>query len=93
MAIDTDTQGYALRKQDGVDRTPQELTSISWAAFCTEVLQEDEATFRIQALDSENLLDRLKLASHMLQERKAQLQTRMEKAGLRNDDDDSSKQK
>ena len=91
VALDTDTQGYFLSKQDTVDRTPQELTAISWAAFCTELLEEDDATFRIQALDSESLLDRLKLASYMLQEKKATLQTKMEKAGLRGDDvDDES---
>lgn len=92
VALDTDTQGYFLpQQQDSNDRTPRELTAISWAAFCTELLAEDDATFRIQALDSESLLDRLKLASHMLQEKKAQLQTKMEKAGLRGDDDESAR--
>jgi hypothetical protein len=92
VAMDTDTQGYFLpQQQDSHDRTPRELTAISWAAFCTELLAEDDATFRIQALDSESLLDRLKLASHMLQEKKAQLQTKMEKAGLRGDDDESAR--
>ena len=64
------------------DRTPQELTAISWAAFCTELLPEQEATYRIQALDSDNLFDRLKLASYMLRHKKAQLRTKLEKAGL-----------
>jgi hypothetical protein len=90
VAVDTDTQGYFLPQQDVNDRTPQELTAISWAAFCTEVLVEDDATFRIQAMDSESLLDRLKLASHMLQEKKAQLQSKLIKAGLRGEDGDSS---
>jgi hypothetical protein len=90
VAMDTDTQGYFLPQQDANDRTPQELTAISWAAFCTEVLAEDDAAFRIQALDSESLLDRLKLASHMLQEKKSQLQTKLIKAGVRGEDEDSS---
>lgn len=93
VAMDTDTQGYFCpqqQQQDGSDRTAQELTAISWAAFCTEVLAEDDATYRIQALDSESLLDRLKLASHMLQEKKTQLQTKLIKAGLRDDDDEDS---
>jgi len=88
--MDTDTQGYFLPKQDSVERTPKELTAISWAAFCTELLEEEDATFRIQALDSESLLDRLKLASHMLQEKKAVLQKKMKKAGLRGDDDEDA---
>lgn len=89
VAMDTDTQGYFLStKQDSMERTPQELTAISWAAFCTELLEEEDATFRIQALDSEVLLDRLKLASHMLQQKKATLQKKMEKAGLRGDDEE-----
>lgn len=88
VALETDTQGYFLPNQDSVERDPKELTAISWAAFCTEILEEDDATFRIQALDSDILLDRLKLASHMLQEKKAALQTKMEKAGLKSDEED-----
>jgi Lon protease-like protein len=87
IALATDTNGYFLPKQDTVERTPKELTAISWASFCTEILEEEDATFRIQALDCESLLDRLKLASHMLQGKKAALQKRMEKAGLKSDED------
>lgn len=82
VACSTDTQGYCVVDKTS-DRTPQELTAISWAAFCTELLLEDDATFRIQALDSDSLFDRLKLASHMLRDKKAQLRVKMQKAGLK----------
>jgi hypothetical protein len=46
-------------------------------------LAAEEATFRIQALDCDNLFDRLKLASHMLRAKKQELRSKMEKAGLK----------
>ena len=91
-ALSTDTQGYRVIATDetapGDQRTPQELTAVSWAAFCTEILPEIDATYRIQALDCDNLFDRLKLASHMLREKKAQLRAKMEKSGLSMKGDD-----
>lgn len=86
VALDTDTQGYIGSSSTGgggVDRTPQELTALSWAAFCTNVLPEEDVLPRIQALDSDSLFDRLKLASAMLREKKNSLKTQMEKAGLK----------
>jgi hypothetical protein len=85
VALETDTQGYqVLASANGAsDRSPQELTALSWAAFCTELLPEEDATFRIQALDTVNLFDRLKLASQMLRRKQAQLRVRMERAGLK----------
>jgi hypothetical protein len=83
VAMATDTQGYCLSKGGmTIDRTPQELTAISWAAFCTSLIPEEDAATRIQALDCDNLFDRLKLASHMLKEKKNRLKTAMEKAGI-----------
>ena len=37
VALSTDTQGYCVPTGSKLDRTPQELTAISWAAFCTNV--------------------------------------------------------
>jgi ribosomal protein S18 acetylase RimI-like enzyme len=82
VALATDTQGYQVASATG-DRTPQELTAISWAAFCTELIPEVDATFRIQALDCDNLFDRLKLASGLMRQKKALLRAKMEKAGLK----------
>jgi DNA polymerase III epsilon subunit-like protein len=79
----TDTQGYIGNASSQMDRTPEELTAVSWAAFCTNVLPHEDALFRIQALDSESLFDRLKLASTMLREKKNSLKAQMEKAGLK----------
>lgn len=85
VALATDTQGYQVPAVAATttDRTAQELTAISWAAFCTELLPEVDATFRIQALDCDNLFDRLKLASGLMRQKKAMLRARMEKAGLK----------
>ena len=84
VAIDTDTQGYQLVNQESGDRTPQELTAISWAAFCTDMVPEQQdAMFRVQALDTDNLFDRLKLAVFMLREKKKRLMQQIEKAGLK----------
>jgi hypothetical protein len=83
VALATDTQGYCVSKGSDLERSPQELSALCWAAFCTEVLLEEDATFRIQALDCDNLFERLKLASHMLREKKNRLKQQMEKSGLK----------
>jgi hypothetical protein len=84
VALATDTQGYCVTGNDiATERSPQELSAVSWASFCTGLLAEEEATFRIQALDCDNLFDRLKLASHMLRAKKQELRSKMEKAGLK----------
>lgn len=82
IALSTDTQGYRVTDDTG-DRTAQQLTAVSWAAFCTDLLPSDESTYRIQALDSDNLFERLKLASKMLRELKARLRVKMHKAGIK----------
>ena len=72
-----------MPNSSNLERTPQELTAISWAAFCTNVLPEEDAAYRIQALDSDDVFERLKLASHMLREKKKRLRQLMEKAGIK----------
>lgn len=82
-ALATDTQGYMIQQpQESHERSARELTAMSWAAFCTEENTEEDATFRIQALDCEDLFDRLKLASFMLREKKSLLKKRLGKAGI-----------
>ena len=66
-----------------LERTPQELTALSWAAFCTGLFPEEDAAFRVQALDCEDLFERLKRASHMLKEKKSSLKQQMKIAGLK----------
>jgi hypothetical protein len=82
VALSTDTQGYCVSGSKGLERTPQELTALSWAAFCTDLFPDEDASFRIQALDCEDLFERLKLASHMLREKKNKLKQQMKTAGL-----------
>lgn len=83
VALATDSQGYYLSQgANTVDRSPQELTAVSWAAFCTSTIPEEDATTRILALDCGDLFERLKLASQMLKDKKNRLKSAMEKAGI-----------
>ena len=88
IALSTDTQGYQYSGKP-CDRTPQELTAVSWAAFCSELLPEEDAMVRLEALNCENLGHRLKIANVVLRRKKALLLSRMEKAGLKATDDES----
>lgn len=45
-------------------------------------------TRRIQALDSDNLFERLKLASHMLRQQESQLKADLVKAGIDLDEEE-----
>lgn len=87
--MQTDTQGYQVVAQQSnlAERTPQELTAISWAAFCTEVYAEADALFRIQALDSANLFERLKLGLLLLKQKEKDIKVKLKKSGLNRDDD------
>lgn len=69
------------------ERSAQDLTALSWAAFCADEVSE---TIRVQALDSDDLFDRLKMASYMLREEKAELEAKLAltEAKLKDDDDD-----
>lgn len=93
IAMDTDTQGYVSSMQDSTDngRAPKELAAVSWAAFMTEIMLEEDATYRIQAMDETDIFERLKLASYMLREKRDRLQKKLNIADMRNkskDDDD-----
>uniref|UniRef100_A0A7S4R6W7 Lon N-terminal domain-containing protein n=2 Tax=Ditylum brightwellii TaxID=49249 RepID=A0A7S4R6W7_9STRA len=108
IAKATDTQGYTISAQhspEESERSAQDLTAISWAAFTSfpKQLHEDSkqrattmidenVNYRIQALDIDDLFERLKLASFMLREEKAELQAKLALAGLKYKklDDDSS---
>jgi hypothetical protein len=88
VAMDTDSQGY-LSAATTDERSPKELTALSWAAFCTEEDPDGgNAAFRVQAMGETNLLERLKLASQVLKLRRGQLETEMKKAGLSKKDDE-----
>jgi hypothetical protein len=93
IVLDIDTQGYVLRSQE-VDtetfRSLKELSAVSWAAFMTEILPEEDAIFRIQALDESEVLKRLALASYMLRQKRVKLQSKIDRYDAKrkeNDDD------
>ena len=71
-------------------RSVQDLTALSWAAFCTEEDAMPDAKYRVQALDTDDLHVRLQLASFMIQQKKIELMTRINpglKGGENNDND------
>lgn len=136
VAKAADSQGYTVSSSAGANddspqnnkggrssRSAQDLTALSWAAFCTdspldthgelqyvlideegnevpvdELEDEDgealllndngggmgakEAMQKVQALDCEDVYERLKLASHMLRDRRELLSARLERRGL-----------
>jgi hypothetical protein len=88
VAMETDSQGY-LSSAITEERSPKELTALSWAAFCTdETMDLEVATFRIQALDETKLEERLKLASTMFKGKKSGLEAKLKNVGLKKDDDE-----
>jgi Lon protease-like protein len=94
VAMESDTQGYvsASSRVDAVSsRTQKELTAVSWAAYMTDIIPEEDATYRIQAMDHTDVFERLKLASFMLREKRDQLQKQLDIANVnkkKKDDDD-----
>jgi len=85
QAKDSDTQGYMISSTDEEPRKDcrdaRDLTAMSWAAFCIHGVEEP---MRLQALDCDNLFDRLKIGSYMLREKKAQLEAKLALIGVRN---------
>merc|ERR1712127_412437 len=76
-----DTQGFVVTNSatSSFERSAKELAAISWASFC---VGEIKLTERIQALDCDNLFDRLKLGAHALRERKNMLAAKLAISGL-----------
>jgi len=72
----SDSQGYMVSsgKSNEGKRSAQDLTAISWSAFCTDDVDD---MVRIQALDCDDLFDRLKMGSYMLREKKAELEAKL----------------
>ena len=68
-ALASDSQGYCVSIKDDRLRSPQDLTAVSWAAFCTEAVNELDAPYRLQALDTPDLVERLKLGLYLLNEK------------------------
>mmetsp|Transcript_24501 Transcript_24501/g.35864 ORF Transcript_24501/g.35864 Transcript_24501/m.35864 type:complete len:409 (-) Transcript_24501:112-1338(-) len=88
----SDSQGYMVSSSSeaSCERSVQELTAMSWAAFS---IDEADVTQRIQALDCDDLFDRLKLAAFMLRDFKSELEAKVALDGIntRFDDSDSMK--
>ena len=94
ISMESDTQGYVSGSAGGESltrRSPKELAAVSWASYMTEILPEQDATYRIQAMDETDVFERLKLASFMLKEKRDRLQKQLDKADVKKkkkDDDD-----
>jgi len=75
-AFQSDSQGFVVstHSNSNTERSAKELAAISWAAFVTGDIKLTE---RIQALDCDNLFDRLKLGAHALREKKNMLAAKL----------------
>lgn len=85
-AYDYDTQGYQNVPEDndeGFEFTMQTMTATCWAAFCMEKDPKQIALYRLQALITDCLSARLRLAVMLLLKRKSELTAQMRKAGLK----------
>lgn len=90
-AKNCDTQGYVSQNIDPSNlsiRSLKDLTAISWAVFCTNDPAESTETediqnnvFKIQALDTTNVLQRLNLGAAMLRMEKKKLKAKLALAG------------
>jgi hypothetical protein len=90
-ALESDTQGYITpTTSNKPSRTLKDLTAISWAAFCTSELDSNNAedmqqnVFKIQALDTTNVLTRLQLGAAMLRMEKQKWRAKLALAGMGN---------
>ena len=85
-------QGYrissSISMSSEIKRSVQELTALSWAYFCTEEEAVDILAYRLQALDSTNLYERLKLALVMLLEKRAELKKTLKSLKADKDSDE-----
>ena len=64
-AMESDTQGYVMSSKltrTSRQRSWQELAAVSWAIFSTSKSQEDDATFRLNAMNLQSIRDRLDFA-------------------------------
>jgi len=112
LAKETDAQGYissTLSSDDAGDtsdnRSLQDLSAISWAAFETERLHEDDeqagivvgeggellassdTLYRMQALATTGIMDRMKLALTCLHNKRAEIGKALKEVGLTYEDD------
>ena len=72
-SLSSDSQGYQTSFNSESDRTMQELTAMSWAAFSTEQdLDPTDLVFKVKALSCCSLEERLGLGISLL-ERKTKL--------------------
>eukprot|EP00581_Thalassiosira_minuscula_P007832 CAMPEP_0183705538 /NCGR_PEP_ID=MMETSP0737-20130205/2586_1 /TAXON_ID=385413 /ORGANISM="Thalassiosira miniscula, Strain CCMP1093" /LENGTH=480 /DNA_ID=CAMNT_0025932693 /DNA_START=90 /DNA_END=1529 /DNA_ORIENTATION=- len=84
---------YPYRPEPSIPKyTPKELAAISWASFCTgEETNVEKDALKIMALNTNNVVDRLRLAQGMLQEEEDTLLSKCITAGvvLGEEDEDS----
>lgn len=69
-ALESDTQGYFMSSTQtrmSRRRSWQELAAVSWAIFSTSKLQEEDATFRLNAMNMQSIPDRLDFAMSWLE--------------------------
>jgi hypothetical protein len=96
QALNSDTQGYTTVRSISSSssssflfkglRSVQQLSALSWSAFCIAPM---DVSYKLQALDCNDLFDRLKLAAYALRELKHEMEAKVALRGI----DKSSRQK
>lgn len=87
QALNSDTQGYTMARSSTLPsssssssflfkglRSVQQLTALSWSAFCITPM---DVSYKLQALDCNDLFDRLKLAAYALRELKQETEAKV----------------
>jgi hypothetical protein len=92
QALNSDTQGYTMARSSTLPsslssssflykglRSVQQLTALSWSAFCISPM---DVSYKLQALDCNDLFDRLKLAAYALRELKQETEAKLALLGV-----------
>ncbi len=58
---------------NNIDKSIQDLTALSWAYFCSENDPLDIISYRLRAIESVDVCERMELALSMMKERKAKI--------------------
>jgi len=74
-ALDADQQGYVVASGEASTRRSwKELAAVSWAAFSTSSCPDKDATFRLNAMNSVSVTERLDLAMYWLSDLRSELE-------------------
>lgn len=77
LAMTHDYQGYTTTSSSSSSRSWQELSAIAWAAYSTSTILQEDATFRLNAMNMQSVLERLDMAVHWLSDVQQEVEQRI----------------